>query len=100
MARKTMFRPPKHKKYADIVKITSIDDAKHAAAVLTAEYKAAMSKSKCTLIRQVVNHASNIAMASSKKRTNSVATRERLIAVSKIYRNLFDDLKAMESTCG
>jgi hypothetical protein len=95
-----MFGPPKHKKYADIVAITSVDEAKRSSSRLMEEYKASATKSKCTLIRQVVNNASNRAMAASKKKTISVATRERLVAVSKIYRNLFDALKKMESTCG
>ena len=90
---------PRSNKYAKFVTFTSIQDAKNSAAILEKEFRITAVRSKRLLMKQVVNYASNRASGKAKEKNISPATRQRYAEISRIYRDLFNRLKFIESSC-
>ena len=83
---KSLFFPAKHKKYARIVKLTSVSDAIKACRRLMREFNQAKTKAKKRRIIQVCNLAANRATAMAKNPRISKRKREELKNIADIYR--------------
>lgn len=97
--RKTMFGPPKHKKYADIITFKSENDARIAARQMHVEFNKANTRPKRVIIIKALNLASNRAKASAKRENISSTTKRRLLAISKIYKDMQEKLSELNNSC-
>jgi hypothetical protein len=90
---KSMFyEPARHQKLSDIVKLTSIPEAKIGARELKKEFRFAKSKKKKIRVRRATNLAANRADAMARKRNLKSKTKVRLRKVSRIYRKAHDEM--------
>lgn len=92
--KKSLFSPPRFKKYARIVSYSSIGAASESVQKLESEFRDAKTRGKRTRIIKVLNLASNRARASSKKQDLKPATRMRYKQIGKVYRDAQKTLSA------
>lgn len=90
---KTMFYEPAHyATLADMVKITSVPEAKVGARQLKQEFREAKTRAKRVRVKRAAVLAANRADASSRKRNLKRGTKTRLRKVSSIYRKAADGM--------
>ena len=92
LASKTMFFPAKGK-YADIVKLDTVENAQKAADELLREFNSAKTRTKKVRIKKVTVLASNRAYASAKRKKLSYKERQEFKQIGMLYR---DYAKVME----
>jgi len=94
-----MYKKPRTNAYSKLVTFESSQDAKKSALILEKEFRTTPIRSKRLLIKQTVNYASNRAIGKTKEKNISPTTRQRYAEISRIYRDLFNRLKFIESSC-
>ena len=90
MARKSrrdsgLFRPPRYKKYAEIVTFEDPASARKAARKLLHEFKSAKTRAKKVRVKKVTVYAANRARASAKRKNLSSRERKELLQIARIY---------------
>lgn len=85
--KRSMFGPPKYKKYEKIVKLTSVEDAKESAKELLHEFKSAETKAKKLRVLRATQLAANRAevMTKRKKRPLKSSTKREKKKIAAIY---------------
>jgi len=89
----TIFFPPKHQKYAEIVRIDNPDAARESAKILLEEFNQAQTRAKKRTIKRATVLAANRAKAMRKKKTLSTKERRELVEVERIYRKAAEQMK-------
>jgi hypothetical protein len=84
---KTIFFPPKHEKYAEIVSLRTPSEARKSARILLSEFNKATTRSKKRLIKKVTILAANRAYATLQRERLSPKERREFTAIMKIYGN-------------
>jgi len=90
---KTIFFPAKHKKYAEIVKISSPEEAKVAVKMLTEEFEKKKSKAWKRKIKSMMVLAANRAAVAARNPNLSEKERREFKEVERIYREAYKKLK-------
>jgi len=100
--KKTIFFPPRYKKYADIVSLRTPEEAEAAVKLLTEEFEKAETLAKKLRILRVINLAANRAMVARKRAGLSPEEKHELWEIEKIYRVAYEELreKYMEEKYG
>jgi len=89
----TIFFPPKHQKYAEIVRIDNAYSARGSVETLLKEFNEAETRAKKRRIKRVVVLAANRAKAMRKKKNLSTQERRELVEVERIYRKAAEQMK-------
>jgi len=90
---KTLFFPPKSRKYAEIVRIDSPDAARVSVKRLEAEFHSAETREKKRRVKKMMVLAANRAAASARKSSLSGRERGEFREVEAVYRNSYRGLK-------
>ena len=84
----SLFEQPKYKKYADIIKIDTISNARESITSLKKEYKSAQTKTKKLRIVKVLVYTINRINATLKRTTLSVSEKYEFKRILIIYEDL------------
>jgi len=90
---KTIFFPPKYKKYAEIVRIDNPEAARGSVKQLTEEFHKAETKEKKRRIKRMMVLAYARAKVMSQNKNLSLAQRREAAEVAGIYREAYQKLK-------
>ena len=88
----TLFEQPRYKKYADIIKIDTIPNARDSVASLKKEYRDAQTKMKKLRIVRVLVYTINRIEATLKRTTLSVSERYEFKRILIIYEDLLNKI--------
>jgi len=91
--RKTIFFPPKYKKYAKIITIANPRDARKAANKMVKEFRKAKTRAKKVRLKKMVVLAANRAKALLKKKNISPKERSETMQVYRIYREAAEKMQ-------
>lgn len=91
MVNKTLFAPARYKKYADIIDITDINEAKKSISKLKSELKGATIKKKAR-IKKIAIYTSNRCLAMANMRNIMPNTRREKITISKLFKSFGDSI--------
>lgn len=83
--KKTLFKKPKHKKYAKMISFKNPTQARISARKLRKEFREAKQNAKQLRIARATQYASNRAKASSKRKKLSTSKRKQIKEIGKIY---------------
>jgi len=91
-AKRTMFFPAKHEKYADIVSFKNPEQAKHSANQLLLDFDMAKTRAKKVRVKRVTVLASSRAKASTQKRILSSKERKEYLEISAVYKKAYEKM--------
>jgi len=90
---KTIFFPPKYKRYAEIVRIDSPEAARASVKILREEFNRAETAEKRRRIKRMMVLAANRAAAAAKKKDLSGKEMTEFLEVERIYRSAYRELE-------
>ena len=88
----TIFGQPKYKKYADIIKVDTISNARESVMSLKKEYKEAQTNIKKLRIIKVLIYTINRIEVTLKRTTLSISEQYEFKRVLTIYKDLLDKI--------
>jgi len=83
--KQTLFKKPKHKKYAKIIKFDTPDNAEKAMHSLLGEFIIAKQNAKRLRIARTLTYSANRAEASSRRKKISVKERKEFLKIAGLY---------------
>ena len=89
----SLFGRARHRKYAEIVKFTTIKDARESARRLLQEFKSAKTRDKAVRVKRVAVLAANRAEAAARRRNLSKRERHQLRRIAEVYRRVADRMR-------
>ena len=90
--KKTLFKKPKHKKYAEMISFKNPTQARISARKLRKEFREAKQNAKKRRVARATQYASNRAKAITKRKKLSIDERKQYKEIGKIYGNLANTL--------
>ena len=95
MARKKsmFYKPPKHKKLAEIISLESPTKARKSASILKRLFKSAKSRKEKRIIKQATVLAANRAKAAAKRKHLSQKERKQYREEAEIYTELYKEME-------
>lgn len=88
----TLFRPSKYKKYADIIKIDTISNARESIIQLKKEYREAQTNVKKLRIIKILIYTINRIEANLKRKDLSYAEKYEYRRILSLYKDLSDKI--------
>ena len=90
--KKTLFKKPKHKKYAEMISFENPTQARISARKLRKEFREAKQNAKKRRVARATQYASNRAKAITKRKKLSIDERKQYKEIGKIYGDLANTL--------
>jgi hypothetical protein len=91
--RRTIFFPPRYRRYSEIVRIDNPNAARGSVEILSREFEKAKTSEKRRRIKRMTVLAANRAAAAARKRNLSDRERREFLEVEKIYREAYGRMK-------
>jgi len=85
--KQSLFKKPKHKKYAKIVSFKNPTEARKSAKIMNKEFNSSKTRSKKLRVARATQYASNRAFATAKKKNLSLKERREFKEIGRIYDN-------------
>lgn len=89
---RSMFFDPRYKKYADMVRLRTPEEAEGSVRMLLEEFNTAETREKKLRVKRVTINAANRAEAAGKRKDLSQKEREEFKEIHKLYREAADEM--------